>query len=289
LILSAASAAALAFASTSPLAPAALPTLHAFPTASTPRTSLTVRLDPDHARASTTIHFAFHITPAEGDLPPALTKLVVRLPPHVGIDTSGLAVCRSARALEAHGARACSPYAQVGSGVVDVRMPLGEEVRLERATLTVFNGASHSLLFLAVGRVPIATRQVFPAVIQQSHGAARIDATIPIIRSLPNSPDGAIVSMSSSIGTLSRRYYRSTGGHRVLIHPRGVTLPSACPPAGLPFAASFVFAEGPPARASSVAACRGEHAFWAGKTRACDRRAGCGDAPLVGGKPVSHG
>jgi len=80
---------------------------------------LQVSLSPDCPGASTTIAFAFQITAPNHALPAALTVLDVRLPPAMGVDTSGLATCT--RAALAHGPQGCSPDARVGSGSVDVR------------------------------------------------------------------------------------------------------------------------------------------------------------------------
>ena len=55
--------------------------------------------------ASTTIAFAFQITAPGGALPAALTLLDVRLPPGMGVDTSGLATCTPSSL--AHGPQGC--------------------------------------------------------------------------------------------------------------------------------------------------------------------------------------
>src|SRR5882762_638752 len=67
---------------------------------------LHVSLSPERLRASTTIAFSFQLAAPDQALPAALTRLNVRLPPGMGIDTTGLATCRSA--LLAHGPRGCS-------------------------------------------------------------------------------------------------------------------------------------------------------------------------------------
>src|SRR5664280_3758651 len=172
---------------------------------------LHVSLSPERLGASTTIAFAFQITAPDHALPAALTLLDVRLPPGMGVDTTGLATCTPSAL--AHGPQGCSRNSQVGSGSVDVKVPLGDVIRPEIAALTVFNGprkVGHtSLLFYAAGRLPIATQLVFPGVIVPGALGDSIEATIPLIPTLPEAPDAAIVAMSSTLGTRQLTYYRT--------------------------------------------------------------------------------
>jgi hypothetical protein len=218
---------------------------------------LHVSLSPERLGASTTISFGFQITAPEGALPPALTLLDVRLPPGMGIDTSGLATCT--RALLAHGPQGCSRNAQVGSGSVDVQVPLGNVIRPEIAKLTVFNGprtGGHTtLLFYAAGRLPIATQLVFSGVIVPSPLGQTIEATIPLIPTLPNTPDAALVAMSSTLGTRQLSYYRTIGRRQVRFTPKGATIPARCPAGGLPFSAAFHFNDGSSAAAAATVDC----------------------------------
>jgi hypothetical protein len=218
---------------------------------------LRVSLNPLRAGASTTISFSFRIGATEGALPAALTQLEVRLPPGMGIDTSGLATC--ARGSLAHGPQGCSANARVGGGSVKVEVPLGNVTRPEDAALSVFNGIPQdghtTLVFYAAGHVPIATQLVFVGVVIPSLRGPLIDAPIPLIPTLPDTPDAAIVEMRASLGTLGRSYYRTVAGKRVRFTPKGPTLPARCPAAGLPFSAEFHFDDGSAAAASSTVAC----------------------------------
>jgi hypothetical protein len=219
---------------------------------------LQVSLSPERLGASTTIAFGFQITAQGGELPAALTRLDVRLPPGMGVDTSGLATCARSQLL-AHGPRGCSTDSQVGSGSVRVKVPLGNVIRLETAALSVFNAPLRhdhtTLLFYAAGRLPIATQLVFTGVITPSFAGESIEAAIPLIPTLPEAPDAAIVAMSSTLGTLQRAYYRSDGARRVRITPKGATLPARCPAGGFPFSASFDFNDSSTASATSTVAC----------------------------------
>jgi hypothetical protein len=220
---------------------------------------LHVSLSPERLGASTTLAFGFQIEAPEGALPAALTQLDVRLPAGMGVDTSGLATCTEAR-LE-HGPKRCSPNSRVGTGSVKVQLLLGTVTRPEIAALTVFNGprkGGHAtLVFDAIGKLPIATQFVFVGVIVPGPQGDSIEATIPLIPVLPNTPDGAIVEMIASLGTRQQTYYRTVGGRRVHFTPKGATLPSSCPVGGFPFSATFGFNDGSSPSAAATVGCPG--------------------------------
>jgi hypothetical protein len=219
--------------------------------------NLGVSVSPVQLGASTTLSFGFTID-AGGTLPPALTVLDVGLPAGMGVDLGGIETCAK-HALIAHGRTGCSSNSQVGTGTVVVRVPLGEVTRTENAALTVFNGphqgARATLLFYAAGRLPIATQLVFAGVIVVGPRGRSIDAAIPLIPTLPEAPDAAIVAMSSTLSTRHHTYYRTIGGRRVRIAPRGAVLPTSCPTGGFQFAASFGFDDGTTAAATATVAC----------------------------------
>jgi hypothetical protein len=219
--------------------------------------NLHVSLSPDRLGASTTITFGFQITAPGNALPGALTLLDVRLPPGMGVDTSGLATC--APSALAHGPQGCSPGSQVGSGSVDVRVPLGNVIRPEIAALTVFNGrrkgGHNTLLFYAIGRLPIATQLVFTGVIVPGPSGESIEAAIPLIPTLPEAPDAAIVAMRSTLGTRQLAYYRTVGRRRVRFTPKGATVPARCPVGGFPFSVAFGFNDATTSTALATVPC----------------------------------
>jgi len=220
---------------------------------------LQVSLNPNRLGTSTTLAFGFQIEDPEGALPPALTRLDVRLPAGMGIGTGGLATCTGAT-LE-RGPKGCSSNARVGSGSVKVQVPLGNVTRPEIAALTVFNGPRKggrtTLVFDAIGKLPIATVFVFTGVIVPGPQGQSIEATIPLIPTLPNTPDAAIVEMKASLGTRSQTYFRTAGGRRVRFTPKGATLPGSCPAGGWPFEATFGFGDGSTVGAAAAVGCSG--------------------------------
>lgn len=226
--------------------------------ATPPTASLRVAVSPERLGGSTTISFGFTIASNGRTLPPALTVLEVALPAGMGVDLSGIQPCAK-NALLARGRSGCTANSQVGAGSVVVRVPLGNVTRTEKAVLTVFDGPRQSghttLLFYALGSLPIATRLVFPGVILSGARGPRIEAAIPLIPTLPEAPDAAIVAMNSTIGTRQRSYYRMVGRRRERIAPKGATLPVGCPAGGLPFAASFAFSDGATTTAAANVMC----------------------------------
>jgi hypothetical protein len=225
-----------------------------------PLAQLHVSLSPKRLGASTTIFFSFSISDSTGGLLPALTVLDVRLPAGMSVNTAGLAAC-SRRQL-AHGPSHCPANSRVGGGRVRVEVPLGNVVRREIAILSVFNsevqGGRHTLLFYAIGRLPIATQLIFAGVMIPSAEGLTIEAKIPLIPTLPEAPDAAIVEMSSTLGTLQFAYYRHVGRKRVRFRPSGSVLPRTCPAGGMPFAGGFSFNDASTASAQAIVACPGK-------------------------------
>jgi hypothetical protein len=224
-----------------------------------PLARLRISLSPERLGASTTMYFSFSIRDSAGGLPPALTVLDVRLPPGMNVDTAGLAVCT--RRQLARGPSHCPANSRVGAGKVRVEVPLGNVVRPETAVLSVFNsevsGGRHTLLFVAIGRVPIATQLTFVGSISPSAEGLTIEARIPLIPTLPEAPDAAIVEMSSTLGTRQFAYYRDVRHERVRFHPKGAMLPASCPKGGLSFAGGFRFNDLSTASAQTDVVCPG--------------------------------
>jgi hypothetical protein len=118
-------------------------------------------------------------------------------------------------------------------------------------------GGHASLLFYAVGRLPIATQLVFTGVIVPGTSGESIRAAIPLIPTLPEAPDAAIVAMRSTLGTRQLTYHRTVGRRRVRFTPRGATVPARCPAGGFPFSVAFGFNDATSATAAAAVACPG--------------------------------
>ncbi|HYM54184.1 MAG TPA: hypothetical protein VES97_02395, partial [Solirubrobacteraceae bacterium] len=113
------------------------------------------------------------------------------------------------------------------------------------------------LLFYADGEGPVYAQLIFPALILEAPApfGGRLETQIPVIPSLPEAPNAAVVQMRSTIGPKNITYYQRSHGRTIAYHPNGLLLPSSCPRGGFPFAASFAFLDGTHASARTSVPC----------------------------------
>lgn len=223
---------------------------------------LDVQLTPERLGAGTTIIFGFQITGGRGKVPSPLTELDLSYPAHLGIGTSGLGfeTCRPAK-LEAQGPAGCPPDSRMGYGSALVEVPFGPQVIRETATIRTFSApvkdGQLALLFYAAGISPIDAELVFPAVIANAPApfGGSLDTTLPLVSSVPEAPDAAVVRLRATIGPLNLTYYERVRGRRVGYKPRGIVLPRTCPRGGFLFSASFSFQDGSHTTASDAVPC----------------------------------
>jgi hypothetical protein len=224
--------------------------------------TLKTSFSPDRLGASTTVGFGFEIANSDGGLPAPLQSVSLRLPP--GIDylstTLGLAICQPA-ALLARGLAGCSPNSRLGFGSAYVEVPFGPGAGHEIPHIQALMGPPHGpnivVLFYANGVEPIYAQIVFEGELipgSQALGGS-LDAAVPLIPSVAGGPPVSIVRVSTTIGPAGLTYYERVHGRIVSFHPKGVSVPSRCPPGGLPFSARFFFQDGTDAQASSVVPC----------------------------------
>ena len=225
--------------------------------------SLTAALTPERLGAGTTLTLAFAIATTSGMVPSPLTRLDLLYPNNFGIATSGLGTTDcTAKILEHQGPAGCPPDSQIGSGTALAVIPIGPEILSETATTTIFMAPIHSghttLLFDAIGETtPVAAQIVFtgrllPA--QQPFGG-ELYTTIPLVPTLPEAPDAAVVRLRSTIGPLHLTYYRHTHGRPIAYHPKGILLPPTCPSGGFQFAARLHFHDGTHTNAHTTVPC----------------------------------
>jgi hypothetical protein len=79
--------------------------------------------------------------------------------------------------------------------------------------------------------------------------------TVPLVPSLPEAADVAVVRVRSTFGPEHLTYYKRVRGRVVPYKPRGVILPDRCPRGGFPFAATFTFQDGSHASAGTAVPC----------------------------------
>ncbi|HWG07475.1 MAG TPA: hypothetical protein VN672_00560, partial [Solirubrobacteraceae bacterium] len=162
---------------------------------------LSAKFTPEKLGAPTAISLGVDIAGVGESLPSALTGIDFRYPAGFALATStlGLAACNQAR-LEAQGPPACPVNSRMGGGTAIVEFPLGPETRTETAQIAIFAGPSsdghlHMLIF-AMGEEPVYGQIVMSAVLVS--GDLRF--TVPLVPSLPGSPDVAVVKLRVTIG-----------------------------------------------------------------------------------------
>lgn len=226
----------------------------------------TVRLHatftPEHLGHGTTVGFAFQITAPRHRVPSPLTGIEVSYPVDLGFALSelGLATC-SAVALETFGPQGCPANSLMGYGTAQAEIQIGPSILRETAQVDAFRTTDHNehltLLIYAVGSTPVSAQIVFPAMILPAPApfGGRLDMDIPLVPSLPQAPDVAVVQFRSTLGPLHLRYHEYVHGRLITYKPKGIPLPSHCPHGGFPFAAKFAFQDGSNTKTSTTVPC----------------------------------
>lgn len=234
------------------------------PASASQTAKLDVHLQPERLGASTTIVFGFEIVGSGGQVPSPLTEVDLRYPGDLGIAGSGLGVEECLRPiLEALGPDGCPTDSRMGYGSARVEVPFGPMIVSETATTKTFMAPISSghlaLLFYADGVTPISAQIVFPALITTAPPpfGGSLNTTVPLVPSVPEAPDVAVVELRTTLGPLHLTYYKRIAGRRVAYTPRGIVLPRSCPKGGFPFAAHFAFQDGTHSTASTDVPCPG--------------------------------
>jgi hypothetical protein len=223
---------------------------------------LDVALTPERLGQGTTIGFGFRIATPARRVPPPLTRVEISYPVEFGFALSelGLSTC-SAWTLEVAGPEGCPANSLMGHGTALAEIPVGPSILEETASVTIVRSAEHNghlgLLVYAEGETPVSAQIVFPGLILPAAPpfGGHVDMSVPLVPSLPNGPDVAIVRFRSTLGPRHLRYNEHVHGRLVEYEPRGIPLPARCPPGGFVFAAKFGFVDGSHASASTAVPC----------------------------------
>ncbi len=219
--------------------------------------SLRVGLTPERLGQETTLSLGFQVSASANAIPSPLTGIVLQMPRNLGIATSGLGVasCQVA-AVEAHGASVCPANSRMGSGNALVRFQVGPELFAETAQIVVVAGPEQDghvrMLVSATGETPVAARILISTVLL----AGELEITVPLVPSLPEGGDIAVVAVHATLGG-KLTYYEHAHGRAISYRPRGITLPASCPRGGFAFSATFSFLDGTQAQARTAVACPG--------------------------------
>lgn len=176
-------------------------------------------------------------------------------PSNLGLATSGLALAAcEPSALELLGVDACPADSRMGSGAALVEIPIDSDVVMEKAQLALFAGPSpdghlHVLVYVA-GTSPV---QAY-VILRGELVAQRLNIAVPSIPTLPGASDVILTRMQLTLGG-RLTYYERVHGTTLAYNPPGIGLPDRCPAGGFPFAATFAFADGSQASASTAVPC----------------------------------
>jgi hypothetical protein len=221
---------------------------------------LHVSFTPERLGQGTTVNISIQIAAPAGYVPPPLTELEVAYPRDLGFDVSGLglATCSETR-LQALGPEGCPADSRMGHGTALAEIAIGPEIEQEAAEVTIFRAPQEgkiALLFDANARTPVSALLIFPGLFLPGPGSdesIRID--VPLVPSLPEAPDVALIRLHATLGPQGLTYYEHTHGQFVAYHPQGILLPHKCPHGGFPFTATFRFLDGGHTSARSTVPC----------------------------------
>jgi hypothetical protein len=82
-----------------------------------------------------------------------------------------------------------------------------------------------------------------------------LNATLPLVPSVTDGPDVALVRLQTTIGAKGIVYSERVKGKTIDFRPRGILLPKTCPRGGFAFAAHLTFQDSTRAGARAVVPC----------------------------------
>jgi hypothetical protein len=232
------------------------------PAAAAPIVALRAALIPEQLGKGTTIEFTLTINPPAGQFPAAARTIELRYPANLGLQRTDLGIedCH-APTLEADGPSGCPADSVMGYGSGTVEVPFGSEILHEQIRATAFMAPLHeghiSLLLYADGESPVSAQLVFPATVLPAAApfGGDLTTTLPLITSVPEAPDVALLSLTMTLGPNHITYYEYARHKKIAYHPRGILLPRQCPAGGFAFAAQLTFNEGDSSNGQTAVPC----------------------------------
>jgi hypothetical protein len=232
------------------------------PAHASPSAKLHVSFVPDRLGQSTTLEFNAQIADPDDRVPPPLTELDVRYPGSLGVAVGelGLATCTK-KQLEALGVEGCPADSRMGEGSATAEIPIGPVILQETAKVAILRGPEQeghlALLFYATGDTPVFAQIPFTGLLLSSPApyGASIHIDVPLVPSLPDGPDVAVIRLHATLGPRGLTYYEHVRGKLVSYKPRGILLPKKCPHGGFAFSATFAFLDGSHTSADTSVPC----------------------------------
>jgi hypothetical protein len=204
---------------------------------------------PDRLGAATNLSITATFA-SSADVPPApVSRLTLYAPAGLQIQAQGAGTCTEA-VLERRGPVGCPADSRVGfgGGVAVLAFP-GELVR-EPFTLDFFFGSSKQghlrLLAYASGTSPIGVALVLVAreiPTPKPYGLG-FSVQVPQISTIPGAAYASVESAFATLGAANVAYFKTVHGRRMLVHLKGLVVPSVCPAGGFPTRGTVEFADG---------------------------------------------
>ena len=229
-------------ASTLAICAATLLALGAASALGVPRVTLHAGFNPERLGASTTLNLRIQVAPGSEPIPPPLVHAELRYPAGLDVQLSGLGIeACTAQALETAGIGACPPDSVMGEGQAIAEFLIAHHIVREVASLTAVRttereGHLTMLLYLydetAVSAQLILTSQLLPA---GGPFAGLVDIQIPLVQSLPGTPDVSVSEIQLGLGPETLTYSEKVGRQGRPLHPRRDRPTQTLPPRGVPF------------------------------------------------------
>lgn len=224
--------------------------------------TLHATLTPEQLGHGTTIGFGFEIATPTHEVPSPLISAEISYPVELAFELSelGLATC-STGTLEIFGPDGCPANSLMGYGTALAEIPIGPSIASERAQVTIMratNAAGHLALLIDVDAPsPVSGQITFLGLMLPATApyGGRLDMSIPLVSSLPEGPDVAVVQFRSTLGPLHLHYREHVHGRIVEYEPKGIPLPDTCPRGGFRFSARFAFQNGSRSQAATSVPC----------------------------------
>ncbi len=217
----------------------------------TDKAKLTVGFAPYRLGVNSAFTFTLQVGSTTGAIPSPLTSMGLRMPAGMGLSTSqlGLSVCPP-EALRAGGVGGCSPEAVIGTGTATVvQATSSEQFEIPMAITVLMAPAAHEqtrLFFYAEGQSVMITELFYTGYMT---GIAKplgtlVGATIPPTEGMPGTPPAALTNMTVTLAPRGLMYVKHVNGRAVRYHPKGLAVPTVCPPVGFTFGVQLGFADG---------------------------------------------
>ena len=227
-----------------------------------PKVALHAGFNPERLGQSTTVNLRILIAPGAEPIPPPLVHAEVRYPAGLDPQLSGLGIdACTAATLETAGIGACPPDSVMGEGQAIAEFLIAHRIVREVAQITAVRtteqeGHLTMLMYVydetAVSAQLILTGRLLPA---NDPFAGFLDIHVPLLQSLPGTPDVSVAEIQLGLGPESLTYSEDVAGKVVHYIPEGIDLPKRCPRGGFPFAVTLGFANGSHASATRRVPC----------------------------------